>query len=546
MKHISRLLFGFLTLGVILSCAPTPQHIELHPVYAVPRGTPEGPGKPLGVAEGLDTEKVKASTVRVVYGKGDSTMIGSGFFVAHDKIATNVHVVATADLASLHVRTDNGDCTIQGVRAFDTKNDLVILEISGTGVPFVIGNSDAVKPGETVFSMGYVGYPADRFNIMENTVLSGRLGSVWFRVAPDIFPGNSGGPVLNTMGEVIGINVAGSGPVGYIIESNTLKELLKQSRPAEPLAQWQKRDPVRAFTYLGKASDKFYAADYAGAISAVDKFIALNPTSTGIHMQYGNRGYAKALLGHTQFDKDAPGVAQRYYRAGIADLDKAIGINPEDTSAYAKRGYAKTLFGHSEFITDHAVEAQRYYRAAIEDYDKAINTDPQFPPAYANRGAVKVALGMSETNRGRITEAQQYYHAAIEDFDEAILYDRYDTYAYIIRGYTKIRLADFEANKGNMEDARSLYESAITDTDTDSAIQLDTENPYAYHTQGVAKAKLDNYTAAIDDFSKAISLKPDFAKAYYNRAVAKKMLGQKEAARADFEKAAQLDQDEGK
>ena len=537
MKHISRFLFGFLTLGVILSCAQTPQRIELHPVYAIPRGTPEGPGKPLGVAEGLDTEKVKASTVRVVYGKGDSTMISSGFFVAHDKIATNVHVVATADLASLHVRTDHEDCTIQGVTAFDAKNDLVILQISGTGVPFAIGNSDAVRPGETVFCIGYVGYPADRFNIMENTVLSGRLGSVWLQVTPDIFPGNSGGPVLNTMGEVIGINVAGSGPVGYIIASNALKELLKQSNPAEPLAQWQQRAPVRAFTYLGEASDKFYAADYAGAIDAVDKFIALNPTSSGIHMQYANRGYAKALLGQAKFDKDTPGIAQRYYRAGVADLDKVIGINPEDTSAYAKRGYAKTLFGHSEFIRGHAAESQRYYRAAIEDYDKAIGIYPKFP-SYAERGAVKVALGISETNRGRTPEAQRYYSAAIEDFDKAISYDRHDTYAYIIRGYTKICLADFEADKGNMEDARSLYESAITDTDM--------EDPYAYHTQGVAKAKLDDYTAAIDDFSKAISLKPDFAEAYYNRAVAKKMLGQKDAARADFEKAAQFDQDEAK
>ena len=159
---------------------------------------------------------------------------------------------------------------------------------------------------------------------------------------------------------------------------------------------------------------------------------------------------------------------------------------------------------------------------------------------------MRVALGISETNRGRTTEAQQYYHAAIEDFDEAILYHQYDTYAYIIRGYTKICLADFEADKGNMEDARNLYESAITDTDTKSAAQLDTKNPYAYHTLGVAKAKLDDYTAAIEDFDKTVSLKPDFAEAYYNRAVAKKMLGQKDAAKADFQKAAQLDQDKGK
>ena len=162
------------------SCTRTPQRIELHSVYAIPRGTPLGPGIPLGVAEGLDTEKVKASTVHVAYGEGDATMISSGFFVANDKIVTNIHVVAGADLASLYVRTDNADWTIRGVTAFDTQNDLVILEISGTGVPFILSNSDAVSSGETVFCVGYVGYPADRFNIMENVVLPERLNVCGF------------------------------------------------------------------------------------------------------------------------------------------------------------------------------------------------------------------------------------------------------------------------------------------------------------------------------------------------------------------------------
>ena len=253
-------------------------------MHAVPRGTPEGPGIPLGVAEGLDTEKVKASTVRVVYGEEDSPMISSGFFVATDKIATCIHVLADADLASLHVRTDNADYTIRGVTAFDTQNDLVILQISGEGTPLVLGNSDAVRKGETVFSVGYVGYPVDRFNIMKNTVLPGRINGMWLRITPTTLPGNSGGPVLNTDEEVVGINVAGSGPIGYAIGSNVLEELLKQPGPVEPLAQWQKRDPIRAYTYLGQASSEFYDADYAGAIDAIDKIIALNPAATGMDM----------------------------------------------------------------------------------------------------------------------------------------------------------------------------------------------------------------------------------------------------------------------
>ena len=506
-------------------------------MHAVPRGTPEGPGIPLGVAEGLDTEKVKASTVRVVYGEGDSPMISSGFFVAADKIATCIHVVAEADLASLYVRTDNADYTIRGVTAFDTQNDLVILQVSSGGTPLVLGNSDAVRKGETVFSVGYVGYPVDRFNIMENTVLPGRLNGMWLRITPTTLPGNSGGPVLNTDEEVVGINVAGSGPIGYAIGSNVLEELLKQPGPIEPLAQWQQRDPIRSYTYLAQASNEFHDADYAGAIDAIDKIIALNPTATGMDMRYSNRGLAGTLLGHSKFDKDAPEVAQQYYRAAIQDLDKAISLNPEDVTAYVNRGYAKTLFGHSEFITDRTAEAHQYYRAAIKDYDEAINAEPGFP-AYTERGTVKVALGLSETRQGRTTEAEQYYYAAISDFDMATSLNRHDTYAYIIRGYTRICLGDFEASRGNIEKARKQYKAAITDSD--SAIKSDAKTVYGYHTRAVANAALDDYGSAIEDFDKTINFKPDFARAYYNRALVKVFLQEKGEAKADFKKAKEL------
>ena len=543
MKRFSKFLLSFLALGLMLSCARTPHRIELHPVYAVPRGTPMGPGLPLGVAEGLDTEKVKASTVAVVYGEEPSKMISSGFFVANDRIVTCIHVVATADLASLHVRSNDASFTIWGVTAFDVKNDLVILQVSGKGVPLVLGDSDAVRSGETVFSLGYVGYPVDRYNVMKNIVLPGQLNDVWLRVTPNSPPGHSGGPVLNTKAEVVGISVMGGGPIDYAIGSNVLKQLLDRSGAVETLTQWQTRSPIRSYVYLGQASEKFYADDYVGAIHALDKFIELNPMHVGISMIYNNRGYAKAHLGRSQFEKNAPEVAQQYYLSAIQDLDKAISITSKNTTAYFKRGYTRTLLGHSECIRGYTAVSQRYYRAAIEDFDKAIGIYPKFP-SYAERGAVKVALGISETNQGHATKAQRYYYAAIEDFDKAISYDRHDTYAYIIRGYTRICLGDYEFDTGNMEDARSLYEIAITDCD--SAIKLEAGNPYCYHTRGVAKAKLDDYNGAIEDFDKTINLKTDFARAYYNRALVKVLLGQKREAKTDFKKAKELDADIGK
>ena len=539
MKRFSKFLLGFLAFGLILSCARTSQRIELHPIYAMPRGAQEGPGIPLGVAEGLDTEKVEASTVRVVYGEGASTMISSGFFVANDKIVTNIHVVV-ANLDSLHVRGRDTDYAIQGVIAFDAQNDLVVLKVSGEGVPLVLGNSDAVNSGETVFCVGYVGYPVDRFNVMKNTVLPGRLNGVWLRVTPTTISGNSGGPVLNTEGEVVGINVMGSGPIGYAIGSNLLRRLLDGSGLVETLAQWQTRDPIRAYLYLGQALGRFYAADYADVIHALDKFIELNPMHVGISMIYNNRGHAKTLLGHSKFDKGVPGVAQLDYRAAIQDLDKAISLNPEDITAYFNRGYVRTLFGHSELIRDRTLEAQQYYRAAIQDLDKAISLNPE-NIAYAARGAVKVSLGVSEANRGFTKEAQRHYYAAIEDFDRAIGLNREDAYAYTIRGYARMCLGNFESAKGNVEEARNLYEAVVTDSN--SAIRLDSENPYFYHTRGVAKAALADYNRAIEDFDKTVNLKTDFARAYYNRALAKEKLGQKDSAKADFEKAKKLDLD---
>lgn len=536
-KPFSQFLLSFLVLGVIFSCARTPQHIELHSVYAIPRGTPLGPGIPLGVAEEFDSEQVRKSTVRVIYGEEPAKIVSSGFFVANDKIVTNIHVIAAADLTSLHVKSNDADFTIRGVTAFDVKNDLVILHVSGEGVPLVLGNSDRVKNGETVFS---VGYPFDRFNVMKNTILPTYLKGTWFRMTPDIPPGSSGGPVLNAEGEVIGVNVRGSGLSGYAIESNVLKGLLRQSGPVEALARWQRRNPIRAHAYYVQASDKFFTADYTGAIEVLDKFIALNPMYVGMGMVYNNRGYAKTHYAYFGFDRGHTVVQQQHYRAAIKDFDKAISLNPEDISAYANRGYAKTLLGHSKFDSGHAEEALRQYYVALEDFDEVISVNSEFP-AYAERGAVKVSLGISETNRGHTQKAQQSYYAAIDDFDKAISLNPEDTYVYIMRGYTKICLGDFEVDKGNMEDARSLYEATITDCD--SAIELDAKNPYGYHTRGVAKAKLDDYTGAIEDFDKTINLKTNFAKAYYNRALVKVLLGQNREAKADFKKASELDPD---
>lgn len=508
MKVDRKSLLGLLILVALFSCVRTPQHpdvkdpfmstvgldaeninnaIELHRLSTIPQrlGTIY-----FGVSEALNTEEVRASVVQVVDAERSSNIVSSGFFVAPDKIATNIHVCADANPTSVYIKGEDASWEIRGVVAYDVKNDLVILEIAGEGVPLSIGDSDAVKNGEPVFS---VGYPYERYNVAKNTISPTRCNNTWFRMTPDVLPGSSGGPVLNAKCEVIGVNVIGTGSYACAIASNTLKVLLTDLKPPESLVEWQEKNPIRAYAYLAQASRKIYTDDYACVIDVLDRAIKLNPTYAGIYMIYGNRGYAKNLLAHAESNK--------------------------------------------EFTR----KAQQYYRAAIKDYDEALRFDPVYDIAYSGRALSHVALGQHEFKDGPIENAYKHYYRAIKDFDEVISLNSENAYAYSDRGYARICLGNLESYIRNTEEARNMYKAAIIDSGM--AIQRDPENPYFYHTRGVARAMLNDYNQAIADFDKTISLKPDFTKAYYNRAFAKEVIGQMEAAKTDYKKAKELNSD---
>ena len=75
---------------------------------------------------------------------------GSGFFVGESLIATNIHVVAGATSISAERVGTNTMFTVEGVAAFDAKNDLVILKIADKGTPLPIGDSDLVQKEDLV------------------------------------------------------------------------------------------------------------------------------------------------------------------------------------------------------------------------------------------------------------------------------------------------------------------------------------------------------------------------------------------------------------
>ena len=173
---------------------------------------------------------------------------GSGFLVDSDgHIVTNYHVVSGGD--EFIVRLSDGR-EVQAERlGVSQADDLAVLKVDPSQVegitPLTLADSSKVAPGQLAIA---VGSPFREFNSIGVGVVSGiERGhrSVLHRPIPDMIqtdvplnPGNSGGPLLNSDGEVIGINTSirvenGSARVeefrvGFAVPSNTARSLLPQ------------------------------------------------------------------------------------------------------------------------------------------------------------------------------------------------------------------------------------------------------------------------------------------------------------------------------
>jgi len=145
---------------------------------------------------------------------------GSGFIIdAQGHVVTNNHVIEGA--SAFQVRYADGTVETATLVGSDPFQDVAVLQIdlaNGAAVPGTVawGDSSQMRPGDDVVA---IGTPYGQFN---NTVSDGMIGAVdgdlnsgggyslpnLIQHDAAIYPGNSGGPLLNMQGQVIGINVA--------------------------------------------------------------------------------------------------------------------------------------------------------------------------------------------------------------------------------------------------------------------------------------------------------------------------------------------------
>ncbi|MEO1066182.1 MAG: Do family serine endopeptidase [Pseudomonadota bacterium] len=168
--------------------------------------------------------------------------LGSGFVIDPSGIVvTNNHVIAEAD--EITINFANGDKLEAEVIGRDEKTDLAVLKVEPKGdLPFVkFGASDAMRVGDWVMAIG------NPFGL-GGTVTVGIVSAInrdinagpydnFIQTDASINRGNSGGPLFNRDGEVIGINTAifspsggGSVGIGFSVPSNTAVAVISQLR----------------------------------------------------------------------------------------------------------------------------------------------------------------------------------------------------------------------------------------------------------------------------------------------------------------------------
>ncbi len=174
-------------------------------------------------------ERLRRSTVHVrvgAHGGGSGVILDGGGLVV-----TNAHV-ARAERAGIELW--DGRRVEAAVTARDPRRDLAALRMGGSDlVPAALGDSDRLRVGELVIA---VGNPLGFSGALTTGVVHA-LGPVravgrepWVQANVRLAPGNSGGPLADARGEVIGINTMIAGGLGLAVPSNAVKQFLAGRR----------------------------------------------------------------------------------------------------------------------------------------------------------------------------------------------------------------------------------------------------------------------------------------------------------------------------
>lgn len=558
-----------------LPAAQTPQQESNRPVSEPPAAPPAVESKSnaaTGNVKYLEladlAELVGPSVVQVDVTGPDAAGTGSGFVLdKQGTIVTNFHVIDDATTGRI-VFSDRTSAPITGYLGVWPEKDIALVQVqcpseklhplglatsmprqgervAAFGSPLGLQQSvsegivSAVRKSEELQSFGPIGVNA---HLIQTTT--------------PISHGNSGGPLVDMEGRVVGVNtltfrVLGGENVNFAVSVIELPPLLlaKNETPS-PLPGNNPADKVRRI--LSRAKDRYDAGDYPHAIADYTEAIRFDPTNPFSFSSRGNAylkgfDYDNAIADYTDAIRLDPKDPLNYSARGrvyilkqdndsaLADFTEAIRLDPKNADWHYWRGFAYMVKGDNDL--------------AIADYNEAIFLKPLHPSAIVARGTAYRQKGDYDSAiadytedirldpkrastfraRGDAYREKGDYDRAIADYDEAIRLDP----TRLLPDYYFIFYGRGECYRKKMD-----YDLAIDDYT--EAIRLWPGYTSAFTSRGNAYREKRDYDRAIADYTEAIRIDPQKAEAYWERGKAYELKGNKAIAKRDLEQATKL------
>jgi tetratricopeptide (TPR) repeat protein len=319
--------------------------------------------------------RVKPAVVAIITydDKNEMKMTGSGFFIRPGQVLTNLHVIDGAHHAEVRTFDGKGKTyAVGGIVSLDDEADLAVLSISlpADRVRSLEIASALPEEGEQIF---VIGNPLRLEGSVSDGIVSAvrevpNLGEIVQITAP-ISHGNSGSPLFNMKGQVLGVitmKVTNGQNINLALGASRLRQLRpenlltfedlaarnKTGASTEMLAEWWYRNGLTSL-WLG---------NYDSALGYFENAVNKNP----------NRAEAWIQVGYCKVKQGKNGDAVKAFQ-------RAIQLRPNSFEAYNKLG-------------DAYYYASRFYEA-IEAYKQAARLRPDMAEAYYNLGMTYLEIG---------------------------------------------------------------------------------------------------------------------------------------------------------
>lgn len=338
-------------------------------------------------------EEVSPAVVVITVMTSLNTMSqGSGFIVSENGlIATNFHILANGSGNTIRVRLKDGsNFSVEKIIEADRSRDICVLKINADNLAVVsLGDSNKLIPGDKVFA---IGAPEGlEYSISDGLFSSERkiteLGGFnsFLQVSVPFSEGSSGGPLLNSKGEVVGMT-SYTKREGQNINLAIPINKIRNSIYTNSNISMQTFDTLsKSYAIFEKAKLAHSADDDNAALQFCKEAISIDQDYVDAHVLLG------LIYGKTFGKVDE----------AIVEFKKAIKIDPNNLSAYLNIGTAYTIKGlvdeaiieyekaikinKDEYVAHNGLSRLYYskgnYDLAIEHYDISVKVgqeDPEF------------------------------------------------------------------------------------------------------------------------------------------------------------------------